>query len=81
MRGDRQALYVHPHDRVGAGLVFLAFLERRLLPAKELRRVLVVGRVEIAGPQIAGLHHVQIAVEDQIAVLRHVALPGCVREL
>jgi hypothetical protein len=76
VRRDRQPLHVHAHDRVGIGFVFLGFLELRLLPAKELRRVLVVGRVEIAGPQIARLHHVQIAVEDQIAVACHVTPPG-----
>ena len=45
-----------------------------LLPTEELRQVRAMGSLEVAGPQIVGFHHVQIAVEDQIAVACHIAL-------
>ena len=75
VRRDREALHLHPHDRVGIRLVFLALGEGLLLPAEKARRVGLMRAVEIARPQIAGLHHVQVAVEDQIAVACHRSPP------
>ena len=46
-----------------------------LLPAEEPRRVRPMRPVEVAGPEIVRLHHVQVAVEDQIAFACHIAPP------
>ena len=75
MRRDRQPLHLHAHDRIGVGLVFLARRQRLLLAAEEARRVGPIGFAQIARPQIVGLHHVQVAVEDQVAVACHVVSP------
>ena len=76
VRRDRQPLHLHAHDRVGVGLVFRARGERLLLAAEEARRVGLMRADEIARPQIVGLHHVQVAVEDQIAFACHVFPPN-----
>src|SRR5439155_1618435 len=52
-----------------------ALAECPLLPAEELRRARSMWPFEIAGPEIVRLHHVKVAVEDQIAVACHVAPP------
>jgi len=72
MRRDRQPLDLHAHDVVGVALVVLAVGELCLMRAEEARRVLAVGLVEIARPQIVGLHHVKVAIHDQVAVACHV---------
>ena len=71
MRRDREPLDLHAHDVVGVALVVLAVVELRLMRTEEARRVLPIRFVEIARPQIVGLHHVEIAVHDQIAVACH----------
>jgi hypothetical protein len=40
-----------------------------VLRTEETRRIRTVRLVEIAGPEIIGLHHVEIAVEDQITLI------------
>jgi hypothetical protein len=71
VRRDGEALHLHPHDRVGVALVLRALRQLLLLPAIETRRVCPMGFVEIAGPQIIGLHHVEVAIHDQITLTRH----------
>ena len=48
-----------------------------LLRAEETWRVRPVRCGEVAGPQIVGLHHVEVAVEDQITGACHVSPPNC----
>jgi hypothetical protein len=74
-RRNRQPLNGHAADRVGVGLVLLALLlQFLLLLAEELGRVRVVRRLQVARPEIAGLHHVQVAVDNEIAFACHVVL-------
>ena len=76
MGRDRQPLHLHAHDRVGVGLVFCGLVQLFLLTAEKARRVCPVGAVEPALPKVTGLHHVEIAIEDQKAVACHHRLLG-----
>ena len=80
MGGNRQPLHLHTHDAVGVALVLGAVAELLLLPAEEPRRARSMGPFEVAGPEIVRLHHVKVAVEDQIAVACHVAPPKLFRD-
>ena len=73
--GQITPLHLHPHDDVGVALVFGAFGELLLLPTEEPRQVGAMRSFEIAAPEIVGLHHVKVAVEDQISVAGHIAPP------
>jgi hypothetical protein len=75
MRGNRQPGDLHPHDGVGVAFVVGAVVQRLLLPAEEPRQVGPMWTVEVARPEIVGLHHVKVAVEDQIAVTCHITPP------
>src|SRR5439155_819297 len=75
VRGNRQPRDLHPHDGVRVALVLRVDGERSLLTPEELRQVRAMRPFEVAGPQIVGLHHVKVAVEDQVAVTRHVTPP------
>src|SRR5947208_140607 len=75
VRRNRQSRHLHPHDGVGVTFVFGALAELLLLPAEEPRQARSMGAFEVAGPEIVRLHHVKVAVEDQIAVACHVTPP------
>src|SRR5215471_9096478 len=77
MRRDREPLQLHSLNQVGAAPILGTLRKRLLLRTKESRRVRPIRLVEIAGPQIVGLHHVKVAVHDQIALARHVSPLGC----
>src|SRR5207244_10181613 len=80
MCGNRQPLDFHPHDGIGVAFVLGALAECPLLPAEELRWARSMWPFEIAGPEIVRLHHVKVAVEDQIAVACHAAPPPVSRD-
>src|SRR5262249_56995291 len=76
VRGDRESLHLHAHDRIGVTLVFRVLCaERSLLSSEELRWVCPVWPFEVARPEIVRLHHVKVAVQDEIAITRHIAPP------
>ena len=70
-RRDRQPLHLHASDSVGVAFVLGTLRQRLLLSAKEARRVRSMRLVEIAGPQVVRLHHVQITVQNQVAFACH----------
>src|SRR5262249_8390822 len=70
-RGNRQPGDLHPHDGVGVALVLRGGGERSLLTSAELRRVRTMRPFEVTRPQVVRLHHVKVAVEDQVAVACH----------
>src|SRR2546428_7040999 len=80
MRGNRQALHLHPHDAIGVALVLGAVAESSLLAAEEPRRARSMWAFEVARPEIVRLHHVKVAVEDQVAVACHIAPPPVSRD-
>src|SRR5262249_1654802 len=71
VRGNRQPRDLHPHDGVRVALVLRVGGERSLLTPEELRRVRTMRPLGVTRPQVVRLHHVKVAVEDQIAVARH----------
>src|SRR5262249_30543508 len=76
VRGNRKPRDFHPHDGIGVALVLRGLVERSLLAAEEPRQVRPMRAFHVAGPEVVGLHHVQVAVEDQIAIARHVTPPA-----
>src|SRR5262252_5140280 len=56
MRRDREPLQLHSLNQVGVALILGTLRKRLLLRTKEPRRVRPIRLVEIAGPQIVGLH-------------------------
>ena len=81
VRGNRQPRDLHSHDRVGVALVLGALGELLLLAAEEPRQVRPMRPFEVAGPEIVRLHHVKVAVEDQVAVACHVTPPDALEGL
>ncbi len=75
VRGNREPLHFHSHDGVGVALVLGALAQLSLLPSEEPRQVRPVLPFEVARPEIVGLHHVKVAVQDEIAVTSHIAPP------
>ena len=77
MCGDRQPPHLHAHD---LDLVF-----RAPVCGEKVRRVRLVRRIKIALPKVVGLHQVEIAIQDEIALARHgpapVQVAGTVRDL
>ena len=71
VRRDRQTLHLHAHDRVGVALVLAALRKKLPLPAEKPRRVRPMRPIEVARPEVVGLHHVQIAVENQKTIACH----------
>ena len=76
MRRDGKTLHLHSLDDVGVALVLGIAGKFLLLRAEKTRRVRPIRLVEIAGPEIIGLHHVEVAVEDQITFACHLHLRG-----
>src|SRR5207247_10810794 len=74
--GDRQSRHLHAHDRIGVALVLGTRFELPLLPGEEPWQVPSMRSFEVASPEVVGLHHVKVAVEDQKAVACHVTPPA-----
>jgi len=76
MRRDRQTPNLDTLDPVGVPLVFPARCELLLLRTEKAGRVRrAKGLAEIARSQIVRLHHVKVAVADQMAFARHLTPP------
>ena len=76
VRRDGKPLHLHSLDDVGVALVLGTVGKLLLLRAKETRCVLPIRLVKIARPEIIRLHHVKVAVEDQITLTCHFHLRG-----
>jgi hypothetical protein len=76
VRRNGKPLHLHSLDDVGVVLILGIVGEFLVLRTEETRRIRPVRLVEIAGPEIIGLHHVEIAVEDQITLACHFHLRG-----
>jgi hypothetical protein len=63
MRRDRQPLHLHTND--------FDLLLRASVRGEKVRRVRFVRPLEIALPKIVGLHQVEVAVQNEIALARH----------
>src|SRR4029077_3292443 len=58
----------------------LPALEARAVDRREARGLIAERRLHVADPDVARLDHVDVAVHDAEAVLRHVLPPGGIRE-
>jgi hypothetical protein len=68
----------HSFDRVSVFLVGRTFDQLLLLRAEEARRVRPIWLIEIADPEIVRLHHVEVAVEDQVTFTSHFPPPSSI---